>query len=160
MTRPAGAASHAEAASDAGAEADAQADVRPNDAAAERWLLAHRHGTDARTALRFYDARPPVAPPDVVGRWHGSGWHTGHRWDGLLEALGWYGKDVVDPEHVLPTLFADRRGAPVPVDPVLAPVTLIRRAPQALRRSALPRVFRTVVPLLRSPRPAGRIRMV
>jgi hypothetical protein len=134
--------------------------TRHDDAEAERWLLSHRHGTDAATALRFYDARPAVGPWEVVGRWHGAGWHTGHPWDGLLEALGWYGKEVVDPEHVLPTLFSDRRGSPVPVDPVLAPVTLIRRAPQALRRSPLPRAFRTVVPLLRSPRPAGRIRMV
>jgi hypothetical protein len=131
-----------------------------DDAAAERWLLAHRHGTDAGSALRFLDARPAVAPHELVGRWHGAGWHTGHRWDGLLEALGWYGKEVLDTEHVLPTLFRDGRGDPVPVDPVLAPVTLIRRDPPAVRDSPLPRAFRAVVPLLRSPRPAGRIRRV
>ncbi len=130
------------------------------DDAAEQWLLDHRHGTDAATALAFLDARPPVTPQETVGRWHGSGWHTGHPWDGLLEALGWYGKDVRDPEHVLPTLFRDARAEPVPVDPLLAPVSLIRRAPQALRRSPLPRAFRAAVPLLRSPRPAGRIRRV
>ncbi|GAA2725295.1 GXWXG domain-containing protein [Cellulomonas aerilata] len=130
------------------------------DDAAERWLLAHRRGTDADTALRFFDRCAAIEPEEVVGRWHGSGWHTGHPWDGLLEAMGWYGKDVDDPEHVRPTLFRDGRGDPVPVDPVLAPVSLIRLFPQGLRRSGLPAAFRAVVPLLRSPRPAGRIRSV
>jgi GXWXG protein len=53
---------------------------------AERWLLAHRHGTPAATALDFVDRLPGVPLEAMTGRWCGAGWHTGHPWDGLLEA--------------------------------------------------------------------------
>ena len=118
-----------------GAAARGPHDARPmttsQDAAAERWLVEHRTGTDAATALRFFDRLPAVGVQDVVA-----------------------------PEHVLPTLFRDGAGRPVPVDPVLAPVALIRRRPGLLRRGPVPVLFRAALPLLRSPRPAGRIRRV
>ena len=126
----------------------------------ERWLLAHRHGVAASEALRVFDACPPVTVEETAGRWVGAGWPTGHPWDGLLEALGWWGKDLRDPEAVRPTLFADGAGHAVPVSPALAPVGLIRRFPRAARSRPVAAAFRSVVPLLRWDRPAGRVRLV
>jgi len=133
-------------------------DAVPDDAV--RWLLEHRRGTSAAEAQTFFDHLPPVPVDALVGRWHGSGWHTGNPWDGLLEGYGWYGKEFLDAERVRPLLFRDRSGHPVPVAPGLAPVRLLSRHP-GLARSPLPRaVFRLLCPLLAWPRPAGRLRAV
>ncbi|WP_298461987.1 GXWXG domain-containing protein [uncultured Cellulomonas sp.] len=130
----------------------------PEDAA--RWLVEHRHGTSSAQAQAFFDHLPAVAVDALAGRWHGSGWHTGHPWDGLLEAYGWYGKEFRDADDVRPLLFADRSGHPVPVSPALAPVRLLARHP-GIARSPLPRAgFRVLCPLLAWPRPTGRLRAV
>ncbi|WNB86663.1 GXWXG domain-containing protein [Cellulomonas sp. ATA003] len=132
--------------------------LAPDDAA--RWLRAHRHGTSADEALAFVDRLPAVGVDELRGRWHGSGWHTGHGWDGLLEAYGWYGKEFDDADHVRPLLFRDRSGDPVPVRPLPAPVAVLRARP-GLARGPLPRTgFRMLLPLLASSRPAGRLRAV
>lgn len=130
----------------------------PDDA--ERWLLAHRHGTSADTALRFLDGLPGVTVDAMTGRWHGAGWHTGHPWDGVLESLGWWGKEFLDADRVRPTLFRDARGDPRPVDPVAARPRLVDAAAGALRHPAAGAVFRLVRPLATSARPAGRLRLV
>src|SRR5215210_432830 len=99
------------------------------DDAAVRWLRAHRGGAATADALAFFDRCLPVDPAALIGRWRGSGLPTGHRFDGLLEAYGWYGKQVVDTETVHPLLFRDARGVPRPVDPAHAPLDLLRRRP-------------------------------
>ncbi len=130
----------------------------PDDAVA--WLRAHRHGTAAATALRFVDSLPGVAVPAMTGRWHGAGWHTGHPWDGLLEAYGWWGKEVVDADTVRPLLVRDGGGGPVPVPPAVAPVAAISAWPGLFRSAPAAAVFRLAAPLLRSGRPGGRLRVV
>jgi hypothetical protein len=45
---------------------------------------------------------------------------SGSPLDGLLEACGWYGKDLLDAETVHPLLFRDR-GRSRPVNPALVP---------------------------------------
>lgn len=130
----------------------------PTDAA--DWLRAHRWGTTAAVAGEFTDSLPPVSVDAMLGRWHGAGWHTGHPWDGLLEAYGWYGKEFLDPDRVRPLLFRDAAGDPQPVPPGLAPVGLINRVPDVARHAVLATSFRLVRPLIRAGRPAGRLRMV
>ncbi len=44
----------------------------------------------------------------MLGRWQGSGLHTSHPMDGLLEISSWYGKEFVDSETVHPLLFSDK----------------------------------------------------
>jgi len=66
--------------------------------------------TTTETALQLFDALEPVDLDFMIGRWQGSGLHTDHPMDGLLEASNWYGKEFVDPETVHPLLFSDDQG--------------------------------------------------
>ena len=116
--------------------------------------------TDGREVLALFDGSPPVPAEDLVGRWRGSELPTGHRLDGLLTAYGWYGKDVVDAETVHPLLFPDRAGWPRPVEPAIAPLTLLRRAPALARSRPARLAFTSVRPLLTTRRPTARLRPV
>ena len=88
---------------------------------------------DPADALARFDAGAPVRLAELTGRWCGRGLPTGSRLDGLLEAHGWYGKEILDPESVHPLLFRARAGRPFPVDPGLAPVGLLVRHPELFR---------------------------
>jgi hypothetical protein len=114
----------------------------------------------ADEVLARFDRLPAVAPDELVGRWRGSGLPTGSPLDGLLEAYGWWGKEVVDAETVHPLLFTDRRGAPRPVDPARLPVWLVRTRPRLARAAVLRRSFAVVRPLLWTTRPGARVRVV
>jgi hypothetical protein len=109
-------------------------------------------------ALARFDAGAPVDPAAMTGRWRGSGLPTGHPLDGLLERFGWWGKEVLDPETVHPLLFG--RPDPVPLQPALAPLGLLRRAPGLARAPGAPAVFAALRPLLRTRQPAARLRLV
>ncbi len=63
--------------------------------------------TTTDEALKIFDELEPVDLEFMIGRWKGSGLHTNHPMDGLLEAANWYGKEFVDPECVHPLLFLD-----------------------------------------------------
>jgi hypothetical protein len=110
--------------------------------------------------LAAFDGLPPVEPADLVGRWRGSGLPTGSPLDGLLEAYGWWGKEILDDETVHPLLFADRRGRPRPVTPAPIPLTVLRRWPSLVHLPVVRRVGRAVLPLLTTNRPAARLRVV
>jgi len=125
-----------------------------------RRLDDHLGGAPAAEVLAFFDSLPPVRPDELVGRWRGSGLPTGSPLDGLLEAYGWWGKEVVDAETVHPLLFADRHGRPRPVDPLVVPLWVLRTRPQ-LARSVLARTaFRLVRPALSTGRGTARVRVV
>jgi hypothetical protein len=124
------------------------------------WLRRHRHGTTADRALAFVDGLAPASVESLLGRWHGAGWHTGHPWDGLLEAYGWYGKEFRSADDVRPLLFRDHAGGPVAVSPGRIPLTVLRRAPHLGRHRAAAAAFRTVRPLLTTARPGGRLHLV
>jgi len=123
-------------------------------------LLTLRHGATPERALRFVDRLPGVPVDAMLGRWHGAGWHTGHPWDGLLEAFGWYGKEFRSADDVRPLLVRDAAGNPRPVDPALVPVGLLRRRPELGRTAAARGAFRAVRPFLGRGRSAGRLRMM
>lgn len=73
--------------------------------------------TTVETALQLFDSLEPVNLEFMLGRWQGSGLHTSHPMDGLLEASKWYGKEFVDPETVHPLLFVDSQGEIIKVAP-------------------------------------------
>jgi hypothetical protein len=124
------------------------------------WLADHRTGALAADALACFDRCAPVEAGALTGRWRGSGLPTGHPFDGLLEAYGWYGKEVLDPETVHPLLFRDARGRPRPVDPAYAPLAVLRSAPGLARTSVARAGFAVVRPLRTTRRPAARVRAV
>ncbi|MEO1394906.1 MAG: DUF4334 domain-containing protein [Cyanobacteria bacterium J06634_5] len=63
--------------------------------------------TTTDEALQLFDELEAVDLAFVMGQWKGSGFGTQHRMDGLLETMGWYGKEFVSPECVHPLLFSD-----------------------------------------------------
>lgn len=69
-------------------------------------ILQQRQATTAE-ALQFFDELDPMDTEFMLGRWQGSSFCTGHRLDGLLEAIGWYGKEFISLDKVHPLLFAD-----------------------------------------------------
>ncbi len=133
--------------------------ARPPDGALRR-LAELRTGAPADEVLDFFDGLPPVGVGDLAGRWRGSGLPTGSPLDGLLEAYGWWGKEMVDAETVHPLLFADRRGEPRPVNPAPVPLWLLRSRPELAHAAVVRRVATAVLPLLRTTRPTARIRVV
>jgi hypothetical protein len=119
------------------------------------WLVAWRAApVRAEAALVRFDALPAVQTTTLRGVWRGSGLPTDHPLDGLLEALGWYGKAFASDNEVHPLLFnAGSRGI-VAVEPGRLPASL----PLRLARSAAARrAFRAALPLLAAHRPGARL---
>ena len=129
------------------------------DEVALRWLADHRSGTSPQEALAFFDSLPPVPVERMTGRWRGSEVRTGSPLDGLLEAYGWWGKEMLDAESVHPLLFTGRNG-PYPVNPALVPLAVLRTRPQLAHRALVRRVATGLRPLARTRRPAARLREV
>jgi hypothetical protein len=127
-------------------------------APAPGWLEAwRRSAVPAAEALARFDALPPVEPTVLRGVWRGRGLPTGHPLDGLLEALGWYGKAFASDEEVHPLLFdAGPRGI-LAVEPAWLPASLPLRLPRLARSAASRRAFRAALPLLAARRPGARL---
>ncbi|MEX5721028.1 DUF4334 domain-containing protein [Geodermatophilus maliterrae] len=127
---------------------------------AVRELDSYRGGATAADVLALADRLPGIGVDDLVGRWRGTELPTGSPLDGLLTAYRWWGKEVVDAETVHPLLFPDRAGRPRPVQPALAPLTLLRRTPGLVRSRPARLGFAVARPLLTTRRPAARLRTV
>ncbi len=127
---------------------------------AVRDLDRYRGGASPADVLALADRLPGVGVDDLVGRWRGAELPTGSPLDGLLTAYRWWGKEVVDAETVHPLLFCDRAGRPRPVQPAVAPLTLLRRAPGLVRSRPARLAFTAVRPLLTTRHPAARLRTV
>ncbi len=123
-------------------------------------LRALEHGTTPADALAFFDALPPLAVDDLLGRWTGSGVPTGHPLDGLLEALGWHGKVMRSPDDVDPLVFRAGGGRLVRVTPGPLPLRTLLRVAPVVPRGAAARAFALVRPLLTTARPHARLRTV
>lgn len=133
--------------------------TRTIDDAAAR-LRELQRGTEPGAALAFFDELPAVAVADLVGAWRGEGLPTGHKLDGLLERFGWHGKRFDDEDTVHPLVFDAPGGDTVELHPRFIPTPLVLRFPRLLGNAAFARVFRALVPLLRTGRPRARLRAV
>jgi hypothetical protein len=80
-------------------------------------------------ALNLFDALQCVDSNTLVGRWRGTEVATHHPLNGLLEACGWYGKDIIDCDRVQPLLFSDNHRSLFALDPQRLPVSLALRLP-------------------------------
>jgi hypothetical protein len=134
--------------------------TRTDDVQAGSWLDRNSDGVLPDEALAYFDSLPPVAPEQMLGRWRGSGLRTGSPLDGLLEAYGWYGKEVLDDESVHPLLFADRSGRPRPVDPGPLPIAVLRDFAGFLQLWPLRAALSGIRPLLYTDKPKARLREV
>ena len=82
-----------------------------------RWLSDWKadHISSIEALVRF-DALEGVQPASMIGRWQGMSLATGHPLDGLLEALGWYGKAFESLDRVHPLLFRRASGELIALD--------------------------------------------
>ena len=128
-------------------------------AAPPAWLTRWQaEGLAPAAALARFDGLSGLAPEAMIGHWRGRSLATGHPFDGLLEAAGWYGKAMASAERVHPLLFRLRTGPPVALDPALLPVGLALRLPALGRSRLLLAVVARGLPLLRTRHPAARLR--
>ncbi|MFE3192810.1 DUF4334 domain-containing protein [Nocardia sp. NPDC059240] len=115
-------------------------------------------GATAAQAWELFDSLPTVRVEEITtGRWRGDEVATGHPWDGLLIASGWYGKQFDSADSVQPLLFAGPDGEVFPVDPGRVPLGLAGKVPVTTVRPARG-ALGVLRPLLRTRTPRARLR--
>jgi len=108
-------------------------------------------------ALELFDELSAVDLAAVTGRWKGSGFNTHHRMDGLLETIGWYGKEFINPDCVHPLLFSDGDGTfKVDPNPTLVNLGLSINLSQ---KKALRPLYSAMSKLLKVDESKARVRM-
>ncbi|MBO3085670.1 DUF4334 domain-containing protein [Cellulomonas fengjieae] len=113
----------------------------------------------SENALDRYDRLAPVGCSDLRGLWRGTGVPTGHRLDGVLERLGWFGKRFDDDDRVQPLVFRGRGGLTA-VNPALVPLGLVLRVAPLLGTAPAAGAFALVRPFMTTRRPRARLREV
>jgi Domain of unknown function (DUF4334)/GXWXG protein len=89
----------------------------------------------------------------------GSELPTGHPLDGLLEAFGWHGKRVGNPDETHPRVFEGAAGL-FSVNPALLPVSLAVRFSRLVLTHPMPVIGRRLVRMARTSKPRARLRMM
>ena len=115
--------------------------------------------TTTEIALELFDALETVNLDFMLDRWQGSGLHTEHPMDGLLEASNWYGKEFVDPENVHPLLFLDSQGKIFKVAPNPTAMNWIGKFPM-LKNNFLKPLLMLTNSLLKTEASQARLRMM
>ena len=115
--------------------------------------------TSTDEALKLFDELEPVDLEFMMGRWKGSGFHTNHPMDGLLEAANWYGKEFIDPDCVHPLLFLDGNKKIFKVAPNLTAMNLVLRFPVPKNR-VMKFLFNLMNSMLKTEESKARIRMM
>jgi hypothetical protein len=119
-------------------------------------LAAVQGGCTSEQACALFDDLPVVVAEEITGRWRGSELPTGHPFDGLLTASGWYGKQFDDPETVHPLLFSGS-GEVFAVDPRKMPLGLAGRVPLSVVVVG-GKLINVLEPVLRTTQPRARLR--
>jgi hypothetical protein len=101
-----------------------------------------------------------VTPEELLGRWRGSSFASGHPLDGLLETYHWHGKAFRGPEDVDPLLFRTAAGKVVALRAVMPDPRWLERWPWLRRRWVASLVQRLLLPLLTTQAPQARLRVV
>ncbi len=114
--------------------------------------------TTTEVALQLFDELESVDIEFMIGRWKGSGFHTNHQMDGLLEAFNWYGKEFVSAEHVHPLLFSDGNSIfKVDPNPLVMNLGLSLPIP---RNEAIKPFYSSLNKMLKTEESKARIRMM
>ncbi|MBE9064234.1 DUF4334 domain-containing protein [cf. Phormidesmis sp. LEGE 11477] len=115
--------------------------------------------TTTAAALALFDRLDPVEIDFMFGQWKGSGFHTGHPMDGLLEVANWYGKAFITPDCVHPLLFSDSKGDifKIAANPQMMKLALRLPIP---KNDATTSIFTLFNPLLKTENSQARLRMM
>lgn len=92
-------------------------------------------------ALEYFATLEPVTPPELIGLWQGSTIATGHPLDGVLEALGWYGKRFHADKRADALIFSTGSRRLVPLDPARMPIGLALRFSSLAKRQWFHNLF-------------------
>jgi len=109
-------------------------------------------------ALALYDSLDVVDLDFMLGRWHGSGFPTQHRMDGILEAYGWYGKEFHSANEVDPLLFKQGNKL-VKMNPERIPLALLTADFEPPKSALIGRVFSLLIPTIQTLDFKARMRM-
>ena len=109
-------------------------------------------------ALKLFDELDTVDLEFMLGRWQRSDFDTNHSLDGLLETMGWYGKEFVDADNVHPLLFGNGKEI-FKVDPNPVIINLGLKLPLP-KDSSLKPLYGTMSKLLKMEESKARIRMM
>jgi hypothetical protein len=132
-------------------------DFGPQPAWLDAWC---RNGCDLEAALGRYDNLGPVEVEEMFGRWRGRSCPTGHPLDGVLEALGWYGKAFDPPDVAHPLVFRTRSGRLAALDPARLPDGIAMRWPGLARSAPVRAAFSALEPLLTTRTPGAHLRQI
>jgi len=121
-------------------------------------ILENGHTTLDR-ALDLFDALEPVNLEFMFGRWQGSGLHTDHPMDGLLEVSHWYGKEFINAETVHPLLFLDHQGQIIKVAPHAIAMQWVDKIPKMNLEPIKP-LLHLMTSLLKTEKSQARLRMM
>jgi len=121
----------------------------------ESWSAGPSGSADA---LSCFDSLAGLEPEFMIGQWRGAGLPTAHPLDGVLEALGWYGKAFESVDRVHPLLFRTRSGAVIPLDPIFMPVRVALRWPALAKSAPVRAAFAAGSPFLRTHQSAAKLR--
>ncbi|XDD45820.1 DUF4334 domain-containing protein [Leptospira sp. WS39.C2] len=91
--------------------------------------MRNKKNNSTEDSFALFDALEVVPIKNMMGCWHGSGFHTGHTMDGALETFNWYGKEFVDTENVHPLVFKTFGKSLFKVNPSIMPVRLATLIP-------------------------------
>jgi hypothetical protein len=109
-------------------------------------------------ALSCFDSLAGLEPEFMIGQWRGAGLPTAHPLDGVLEALGWYGKAFESVDRVHPLLFRTPSGGVIPLNPTFMPVRIALRWPALAKSAPVRAAFAAGRPFLRSHHSAAKLR--
>lgn len=115
--------------------------------------------TTTAGALAFFDECAATSTEEMLGNWRGTGMHTGHPMDGLLEATGWHGKRFDSVDDVFPLIFKDRGGF-FSVNPAFLPLKLASKTSHDFRQGPIVQKARPMLRALSTSRPKARLRTV
>ena len=122
-------------------------------------ILLQQETTTTEEALKLFDELEPVDLEFMMGRWKGTGFHTNHPMDNLLETFNWYGKEFVDSDHVHPLLFLDSNNKIFKVAPHPITMNMVLRFPVP-KNEAMKPLFNLLNLMLKTEESKARIRMM
>jgi hypothetical protein len=82
----------------------------PTQARARFAELRGRKGVDTAELDAIWTAMETVRSEDILGRWKGDEFHTGHKMNGQLQLARWYGKFFNSVDNVDPIVCYDDQG--------------------------------------------------
>lgn len=122
--------------------------------------MEHERQATPESALALFDRLPAVEPQELLGRWRGESFASGHPLDGVLEAYHWHGKEFHSLEQVDPLLFETAGGIVVPLRAVMPDLRWLEHWPW-LRSRAAGQLFQfLLLPWLRCAAPQARMRRI